>query len=565
MMNLFSRFRKIGAAYHQARRLQQIAGVLLKHGYDDLAKHLPLPRAARIPFKRVREQQADMQQLSQPERLRRACEELGPTFVKLGQLAAARTRILPLEFTEELAKLQDQVAPFPFLDARTVIEEELDRPLIEVFASIEEKPLGSASIAQVHRAKLLTGEDVVVKVQRPGIQKTVAEDLAILRHLASLAETHLPDWRLHQPVALVDELARSLEKEMDFTCEAAHLERFSRQFHGEPAIYIPGVFLEFTTSRVLVMEYVNGIKASKLDQLQAAGFDRIQLSARIADLVMKQIFTHGFFHADPHPGNIQIMPGQRVCFLDFGMMGFLDQRTRETFVDLIWGIARRNESGVATALLKLTETDIEPARGVFETDVAEFMHRHFYRSAGDIQFGQLVTSLVQLTHKHRLRMPPDLVVMLRAMSLTEELVRQLDPDHDLISQAKPFMQRTRMERLRPRRVITGALEFAQEFSEAARELPNEVRRIVSQIKTGQARVNFRHEGLEPATNAFERSTNRLSFALVVAALIISSSLIIHSKVPPLLGDVSLVGIAGYLLAGLMGFWLLISILRHGKM
>ncbi|HXI70221.1 MAG TPA: AarF/ABC1/UbiB kinase family protein [Verrucomicrobiae bacterium] len=562
---LFQRVRKIGAAYQQAKRLRDIAGVLLKYGYDDLAQYLPLPRAARIPFKRVRDQQANMQEIGQPERLRRACEELGPTFVKLGQLAAARTRILPPEFTDELAKLQDQVAPLPFSAVRSVIEEELKRPLTDVFDSVEEAALGSASIGQVHRARLLTGEEVVIKVQRPGIQKTVGEDLAILRQLASLAETHLPEWRLHQPVRLVDELARSLEKEMDFTSEAAHLERFSRQFRDEAAIYLPAVFLEFTTPRVLVMEYVNGIKASKLDDLAAAGLDRRELGRRIADLVMKQIFAHGFFHADPHPGNLQIMPDQRVCFLDFGMMGFLDLRTREAFVDFVWGIARRSETSVATALLKLTESDLEPARGVFETDVAEFMHRHFYRADGEIHFGGLVSQLARLTGKHHLRLPPDLVVMLRALSLTEDLVRQLNPEHDLIGQAKPFMKQTRMERLRPRRVITSALEFAQEVGEVARELPNEVRRIVSQIKTGNARVNFRHEGLEPAVNAFERSTNRLSFALVVAALIISSSLIIRAKVPPMWGDVSLLGLAGYLLAGLMGFWLLISILRHGKM
>lgn len=562
---LFQRFRKIGAAYQQAKRLRDIVGVLLKYGYDDLALRLPLPRAARIPLKRVRLHQAEMEQLTQPQRLRRACEELGPTFVKLGQLAAARTRILPPEFTEELAKLQDQVAPLPFDEVRTVIEEELDRPLAEVFSSVEEKPLGSASIAQVHRAKLLTGEDVVIKAQRPGIQKTVTEDLSLLRQLASLAEAHLPEWRLRQPVALVDELARSLERELDFTCEAAHLERFCWQFREEPTIYLPDVFLEFTTPRVLVMECVVGIKASKLDDLKAAGHDRRELSTRIADLVMKQIFAHGFFHADPHPGNIQIMPDQRVCFLDFGMMGFLDLRTREAFVDMVWGIARRSESSVAIALLKLTEADLEPARGAFETDVAEFMHRHFYRAAGEIHFSSLVTQLAQLASKHSLRLPPDLVVMLRALSLTEELVRQLDPEHNLIAQAKPFMKRTRIERLRPKRILSSALEFAQELGEVARELPNEVRRIVSQIKTGQARVNFRHEGLEPATNAFERSTNRLSFALVVAALIISSSLIIHSKVPPMLGDVSVIGLAGYLLAGVMGFWLLVSILRHGKM
>jgi ubiquinone biosynthesis protein len=564
-MNFFTRFRKIGAAYHQAKRLRDIARVLLKYGYDDLAQHLPLPRAERIPLKRVREQQAEMQQVGQPERLRRACEELGPTFVKLGQLAAARTRILPPEFTDELAKLQDQVAPLPFAEIRAVVEEELKRPLSQVFATVEEVPLGSASIAQVHRAKLLTGENVVVKVQRPGILKTVEEDVALLRHLASLAEAHLPEWRLHQPVALVDELARSLEKELDFTCEAAHLDRFAWQFRDEPTIHLPSVFPDFMTVRVLVMEHVGGIKASRLDELVAGGRDRRELSERIADLVMKQIFVHGFFHADPHPGNVQILPDGRVCFLDFGMMGFLDLRTREAFVDLVWGIARRSETSAAAALLRLTESEEDPPRGAFETDVAEFMHRHFYRRAGEIQFAALVKSLVQLTQKHQLRLPPDLVVMLKALSTTEELVRRLNPDHDLIAQAKPFMQRTRLERLRPRRVITGMMEFAQEFGEMARELPTELRRIVAQIKTGRARVNFHHEGLEPASQALERSTNRLSFAVVVAALIIGSSLIIRANVPPMWGEISVVGIVGYLLAGLMGFWLLIAILRHGRM
>jgi len=562
---LFQRFRKIGAAYHQARRVRDITGVLLKYGYHDLAARLPLPRATRLPFKRVREQQAEIRQLSHPERVRRACEELGPTFVKLGQLAAARTRMLPLEFTDELARLQDQVAPLPFAEVHAVIEAELHRPLTEVFASIDPQPLGAASIGQVHRAQLVSGEDVVVKVQRPGIQKTVGEDLAILRHIAGLAEAHLSEWRFHRPMALVDELARSLEKELDFTCEAAHLERFGWQFREEPTIYLPAVYLEFTTPRLLVMEYVAGIKASELAQLDAAGHDRVEISRRIADLVMKQIFVHGFFHADPHAGNIQIMPDGRICFLDFGMMGFLDLRTREAFVDLVWGIARRSETSVATALLKLTESEIEPARAQFETDVAEFMHRHFYRAAGELRFGELVTSLVRLSNKHRLQLPPDLVVMLKSLSLTEELVRRLDPQHDLIAQATPFMKQTRLDRIRPKRVLGNLLEFGQELAETAREVPNELRRIISQIKTGQARVNFRHEGLEPATKAFERSTNRLSFALVVAALIISSSLIVHSKVPPLWGDVSVVGIVGYLLAGVMGFWLLISILRHGKM
>jgi ubiquinone biosynthesis protein len=562
---LFERFRKIGAAYHQASRVRSIAAVLLKYGYDELAQHLPLPKPAHLPSRRLRELQAEIRQLSHPERVRRACEELGPTFVKLGQLAAARTRVLPPEFTDELAKLQDRVAPLPFAEVRAVIEEELKRPLGEVFARIEEQPLGSASIAQVHRATLRNGAAVVIKVQRPGIQKTVAEDVGILRQLARLAETHLPDWRMHRPVALVDELARSLEKELDFTCEAAHVDRFAWQFRDEPLVHVPAVYPEHSTRRVLVMEYVDAIKVSDLDRLQDAHLDRHEISRRIADLVMKQIFVHGFFHADPHPGNIHILPDMRICFLDFGMMGFLDQRTRESFVDLVWGVARRNETTVATALLKLAESEVEPPRNVFETDVAEFMHQHFYRQAGDIYFGQLVTHLVRLTTKHRLHLPPDLVVMLKALSLTEEVVRRLDPTHDLIGQAAPFMKRTRLERMRPRRLFESFAEAGRDAVDTLRQLPGDLRRIVSQIKSGSSRVNFHHEGLEPASNALERSANRLSFALVVAALIIGSAVVMHARVPPLWGNVSALGLMGFVLAGFMGLLLLLAILRHGKM
>jgi ubiquinone biosynthesis protein len=562
---LFDRFRSIGATYHQVLRLRDIVGVLLKYGYDDFARHLPLPRAARIPIRRVRRQQEEMQHLSQPERLRRACEELGPTFVKLGQLAAARTRVLPQEYTDELAKLQDEVTPLPFEQIRAVLESELKRPTAEVFSSIEEEPLGSASMAQVHRARLVTGQDVVVKVQRPGIQNSVRDDLAILRRLAVLAETHQPQWRLRRPVALVDELARSLERELDFTCEAGNLERFAWQFREEPTIYLPALFRDFTTPRVLVMEYVNGIKASRIEEIKAAGLDPRELGRRIADLMMKQIFTHGFFHADPHPGNIQIMADQRVSFLDFGMMGYLDAGTRGAFVDFVWGLVRRDERSAGAALLKLTRSEVEPERAAFEADVAEFMHQHFYRPAGEIQVARLMSNLVQLTGKHQLYLPSDLVLMLKALGSTEDLVRRLDPGLNLVEQAAPFMKQTRLDRLRPGRMMGSLLEFGQEMAEAAHEMPQELRRVIRQIQTGQVRLGFRHEGLEPLTNAMERSTNRLSFALVVASLVISSSLIIHSQVPPLWRGVSVVGLVGYILAGMMGFWLLIAILRHGKM
>jgi len=244
-------------------------------------------------------------------------------------------------------------------------------------------------------------------------------------------------------------------------------------------------------------------------------------------------------------------------------MGFLDIRTRETFVDLVWGIARRNEISVTNALLKLASSDSEPSREGLESGVADFMHQHFYRPAGEMQFGKLVTELFDLTNQNRLRMPPDLFIMLKALSLTEELVRHLNPKHNLVEQAEPFMRNARMARLRPKRFLGSMLEFSRDFSELAREFPAELRRIMSQIKTGEARINFRHQGLEPAINSAERISNRISYSMVLVAMIIGSALIVQS--PTVNEQYPYVGLGGFVISAVMALWLLISIMRHGRM
>lgn len=554
-----SRFKKLGRTIQHAQRFRQIVSVFLKYGFRDLTTRIGLPSVHRIPLLQNREEQAVIARLTQPERLRRACEELGPTFIKLGQLFASRTRLLPKEFTDELKKLQDEVEPIGFDELRKVVEKELKAPIDSIFGSIEQNPLGAASIAQVHRAVLLSGEPVVVKVQRPGIAQNAALDLEIMQQIAWMMERHLEGWDVHRPTAVVEELAKSLEREMDFSREAAHLERFSWQFDEEETIYVPKVYYSASTSRVLTMEYIDAIKASRLDQLAEAKLDRTEIATRIADLVMKQIFEFGFFHADPHPGNIHILPGNRICFLDFGLMGFVDIRTRETFVDMVWGIARRNEISVSNALLKLAASDSEPSREGLESDVADFMHQHFYRPAGEMKFAKLVTELFELTTKNRLRLPPDIFVMLKALSLTEELVRHLNPAHNLVEQAEPFMKKARLARLRPQRFAGSMLEFGRDFSELAREFPSELRRIISQIKTGDAKINFEHRGLEPAIESAERVSNRIAYALVLASLIIGSALIVHAGLDPRLG------LSGFILSAFMALGLMISILRHGRM
>ncbi len=562
---LINRLERIGRTFHHAQRFRDIVRVFLKYGYEDVAHRLHLPSSLGLPTRHRREEQAAIHQLSPPEKLRRACEELGTTFIKMGQILSTRPNLLPPGFAEELAKLQDGVAPVSFPEVQSVLRAELKCPLEEVFQSIEEKPLGSASIAQVHRARLVAGDDVVVKVQRPGIRKVIAVDLEIVGYLAALMENHLDGWKVHHPTAVVRQIARTLEQEIDFTIEAAHVERFGFQFANEPAIYLPTVYRQWTTPHVLTMEYIDGIKASQLAELDSARHDRPAIARRIADLVMKQIFVHGFFHADPHPGNIHILSSGRICFLDFGMMGFLDQRGREAFADLVWGIARRNEISVANALLKLASAEQEPPRQGLEADVAEFMHLHFYRPLSEMEFGRLIAQLLQITSKHGLCIPPDFFIMLKAMSLMEGLVRRLDRKHDIIKQAAPFLRQVRLSRMRPKKFAEGLFEFVLDFTEMAREMPAEFRRIFSQIKTGEARIIFKHDGLEPLLHSWDRISNRLSFAVVLAALIIGSSVMVHADIPPKWNGIPVIGLIGFVIAALMGFWLLVSILRHGRM
>jgi len=546
-------------------RFRVIIGVFLKYGYGDLAERLPLPSPLRLPFRRMRMEQEEIQRMSPPERLRRAFEELGPTFIKLGQLLSTRTLLLPPPFIVELAKLHDEVPPFPFPQVLTILGDELKRSPADYFASIEEVPIGSASIAQVHRAMRVTGEKCVIKVQRPEIERVVQVDLEIMAQVANLLQNHVEGWRVHRPTAIVAEFAKGMAQELDFTAEASHIARFAHQFEGETTLYVPRVFSNSSTRRVLTMEYIDGIKASRNDLLTEAAMDRKEIATRITDLVMKQIFVHGFFHADPHPGNIHIMPGNVICFLDFGMMGFLDLKTREVFSRFVIAIAQRDEAGTASGLLRLANAELDPFRPGFEADVAEFMHQHFYRPVGELVFGKLVQHLFHLTRKYELTLPADLSTVLKALSLMENLVCRLDPGHDIIGQAKPFMQRVRLTQVGPRRLLQDWRTFTEEGLTLLRDMPLEFRRIMALLKEGRTHIRVHHHGFEPLLETLERVINRLAFALVLSSIMIASAVIVHAKVPPLWHDMSVPGVFGYVVAGLMGFWLLIAMLRHGKM
>ncbi len=561
--------RKIGVitrTYRHLARYRQILTILFKYGFGDLLEMLKIDQYIEVGLQMISKKRAERaEKLTRPQRLRMAFEELGPTYIKFGQILSTRPDLIPVEFIDELSKLQDDVAPFGFSQVSDVIESEFGALHGDLFESLDETPLASASIGQVHRAVLKNGEEVAVKFQRPGIRRIIEVDLEIMLHLATLAERHIEELSLHRPVKIIEEFARTLEKEIDYRNEATNMERASRHFLNSPYVYIPNVYREMTTSLVLTTEFIKGIKITDIAKLDAAGLDRKLIAARGAELVLSQIFDHGFFHADPHPGNVFALPHNVICLLDFGMAGVVDRQTREDFVDLVDSVVRQNESRAAQMLLKLTSWEEEPQMRMLEREVADFMGRHFYKPLKELEFSRLLRELLELATNFRLRIPPDIFLMLKAISTVESVVRILDPEFDIIAQAAPFIQRVKLERFKPQRVAGDVIDTASRLIQFLQQFPKDLLQLANLIRQQRLSLQIEHKGLQKMLSTHDQISNRLSFSIIIAALIIGSALIVISETPPLIFGISLIGIILFLAAAIMGIWLLVAILRKGRL
>ncbi|MBP8037474.1 MAG: AarF/ABC1/UbiB kinase family protein, partial [Desulfobulbus sp.] len=397
----------IGRTYRHLNRYQRILRVLFKYGFNDLVDRLHIDQYLESGLQMInRKPREQIARLSRPERLRLVFEELGPTFIKLGQLLSTRPDLIPAEYLDELARLQDEVPPFSLAEVHAIFREELGRSPDEVFHYFDAEPLAAASIGQVHRARLDSGAEVVVKVQRPDIENVIAVDLEILAHLAGLMEQYLEEVQGHRPTAIVQEFARSLSREIDFAIELANVQRFARQFKNNAAIHVPLVYPELSTPRVLVMEYVLGIKASMAGQLREQGYDLPLIAERGATLVMEQIFVHGFFHADPHPGNLFILPDNVVCFIDFGQMGRLSRKDREDFTDLVLDLVAGDERTVVEGVLKVTVQLGEVDRESLARDLGGLVDLYLYRPLGELEAGRILQDLLDLVTRHKLTFKP---------------------------------------------------------------------------------------------------------------------------------------------------------------
>lgn len=557
--------RRISRTVRSANRFREILSVFAKHGFGDLADKLRLDKYLDLGGKYLRlPPRAAATHPTRPERFRMALEELGPAFIKLGQMIGNRPDLLAPEWAAALEKLQDSVPPVPSALARQVVNEQFGQPIETLFASFGDAPIASASMAQVYLAELSEGGPVAVKVQRPGIEDLVKMDLEIMFQLAYLLEKYVQGMDVLNPVAICEEFERTIMKELDFSLEASQMERFAQASAGLAIFYVPKVHRSRTGRRVLTTEFISGTKVSNLIGLKRAGLDPGRVAQDLSQVLLHQVFKQGFFHADPHPGNILILPDGRVCFLDYGMVGSLSPTHRERLLDILLGVATQDAGRIAKTLLQLA---FQPSDIVedLEFQVSELLEAYSFVALKDFRIGEFLNRLIRLIIRNRLRMPPGFYLMLKAIVTLEGVARRLDPGFDMVESIKPFAKLAMKERLRPDRLAKDLYYGALDLTPMLKEFPAQARDILGLIKRGKLRIEFQHQGLEPILKTHERMMTRLVFALVLAALIIGSSLVVLSGIPPKWYGVPLIGVAGFVSAAFVGFWLLVAmLLRKGS-
>lgn len=542
------------------KRLREIISVLAKYEFGNVLEKTGLKGRIRIPF--ISSKEDKELDNTAPLRFRKALEELGTTFIKLGQVLSSRPDLVGKDIADELVKLQDEVPPFSFEEVQIIIEEELGKPLNELFTEFDKNPLASASVAQVHQARLKDGTNVAVKVQRPDIQERIEQDIVIMRYLARQANKRLPDLVYYNLEGIVDEFQRTIHKELDFSQEARNAERFRMLFEDDPHVYAPLVYRDYSTRRILTMEFIDGIKIS--DVLEAEKKINGKVIADIGTrCYFKQIFDFGFFHADPHPGNLLVMKDNVLCFVDFGMMGHLEQEFMENLAELFVYMVQYDIQGMISQLKYMRLMEDVDDENELKYILIDLLDKYYGAEIQDV--GGMISemSMPQIMVRYKIKLPRDFVLLGRVLSLAEDIGRRLDPEFNGIEAAEHYIRRLIKKRFNPLRLLDYQTRYLFETEHLVRDLPGAVNQAFLRLGEGKLKMEIKHKELPEFTEHLERITNRVVFALIVSSLIIGSSLILQTnKGMPMPGiGFSTVGIVIFLIAAVLALIISIIILR----
>jgi ubiquinone biosynthesis protein len=556
---------EFGRGPRKVQRLTEIAAVLVRHGLSYFVRRLNLSRYLPRRKQIIAEGQESLDQETLARRLTLAMEDLGPTFVRLGQILSSRPDLVSEEFVQAFQRLQDHVAPFPSEVARASLEREFGRPVEELFASFDDSAAASGSLAQVHYATLPDGTEAVVKVKRPGVERTVMTDLSLLRTLAGYAERTLPELQVLQPRMIVDELERTMRHELDFVTEASNTARFRDALAACDGTACPEVFWDLTSSDVMTMERFRGVRITDPAALDAPGTDRRALARRLLDVFLTQYLELGAFHADPHPGNLLLLDGARIGIIDFGQVGRLTSELRDKLGALLVAIARRDADVVSELCFSLGLMGEDFDEGSFKVGVLELFDKYYGMPLKRIDPRRIFGDVMALARESQIVLPRDLVLLSKSLVTILGIAQQLDPDFDVAAQLRPRAKAVLQRRLAPAQLFKSLGLNLWSLGTLARALPRSLLHILRRAETGRLQLTFRHTGYEDAVSELDRAANRVSLSLILASIIVGSSVLLtSSRGPTLFGTIHL-GTIGFVLAGLLGLWTVWGILRSGRL
>ncbi len=557
----------VDKGYAYVNRYREIADVLIRHGFGYIVDRIGLR-----PFRSVREKifgprplREQLLILSEAERLRLALEELGPTFIKFGQILSTRHDLIPEEYIRELSKLQDSVPAFEYSEVKASVEKEFGQIIEEIFLSFDPEPIAAASIGQVHHAVLSGGEEVAVKVMRPGIERIIEIDLFILMSLAKFVEKHIKESKFFNPVGYIEEFSRVMRQEIDYTHEAQNADKFYLNFKGSTTVRIPKVYWKYTTKRILTLEFLEGIKISDKVQLEEAGLDNKKITTDLANAYLKMIFEDGFYHADPHPGNIFVSREGVIIFLDFGMAGYIDPVLRENLANLVIATLKNDIDLLIDTLLAMgLISDAGSESHALRMNLEEFIRRYYSLTIKFIDPTVFLRDLIDVTIKSGGKIPTNIMLLSKTLIIRDEISRELNPEHNFAELVEPYFKKMLEERTKVIYKLIETEKMLHDLTKLFKVFPGKLTHILTKVEKGTLRLEVEHPGIDELAEKLDITSNRLSFSMIISALIIGSSLIIQTGMSPRFFGVPLLGIFGFLMAGFLGLGLLFSILRSGK-